>query len=42
MNPDLALSVGLLLGLVIGLVWQAVAPILPSRWKRPSERRWSR
>lgn len=42
MNPDIALSVGLLLGLVIGLVWQAVAPILPSRWKRLSERRWSR
>lgn len=42
MSPDIALSVGLLLGLVIGLVWQAVAPILPSRWKRSSGRRWSR
>ena len=42
MNPDIALSVGLFLGVVIGLVWQAGAPILPSRWKRPSERRWSR
>lgn len=42
MNPDIALSVGLLLGLVIGLVWQALAPILPSRWKRTAQRRWSR
>lgn len=42
MNPDIALSVGLFLGVVIGLVWQAVAPILPSRWKRSSGRRWSR
>lgn len=42
MTPDIALSVGMLLGVVVGLVWQALWPILPSRWKRLSERRWSR
>lgn len=42
MNPDIALSVGLFLGVVVGLVWQALWPLLPSRWKRAGQRRWSR